>query len=300
MAAQTYAFSGPNVRPYQNFTGRSRTTYIANSNGVWNNVSLLDQPDFVAAGFIPANSSDVACNLTATTDPGSTNDSSQGYSPNSTWFNTTTGRAWICVVSTVNAAQWALAVVPGVGVEPSSNLEQFGSGTGTVLAEGNIYRLVSGSGVTPTGTGVDNVLAVYSLPANSFDGIGNRGLTLTAAGAFGSDGNNKRVKIIFNPSAAVVGSTVSGGTTIADTGTVATNGGGWNLQGSIFKYGVAGSNTQIAVNNSAQAGGAVSPLLASGAITAVETAPILMCVTGNAAVSTGDIILYWFEINAMN
>lgn len=185
---------------------------------------------------------------------------------------------------------------------PSTVTEQFGSSTATMLEEGNINRQVSasGSGVSPGATGADNVLAVYTIPANAFD-VSGRGVTITAQGSFGATGNNKRIKIIFNPASAVVGSTVgASGTTIADTGTVATNGGGWSLQGSVFKYGAAGSNTQLGLHQQAQVGGAVSALLAPANITATESGAILVAVTGNATTATSDIVLNFIEVNAMN
>lgn len=45
-------------------------------------------------------------NPNATTDPGATNDSSQGYATGSTWTNTTGQRSWVCVNATLGAAVW--------------------------------------------------------------------------------------------------------------------------------------------------------------------------------------------------
>jgi hypothetical protein len=239
-------------------------------------------------------------NTTATTDPGVSNDNTQGYFVGSIWVNTTNGRVWLAQAVGTGAAAWALAVVPGTGVEPASNLEQFGASAGTMLSEGNINRQVSSAGVQPGATGADNVLAAYSLSANSFD-VANRGITISAAGSFGATGNNKRVKLIVNPATAVVGSTVgAGGTTICDTGTVATNGTGWQLQGSVFKYGSGGSNTQIGIHNQAQVGAAVASMLAPSLITATESGAILIAVTGNATTAASDIVFNWLEVNAMN
>ena len=56
----------------------------------------------------------------------------------------------------------------------------------------NILRLVSSPGISPGATGADNVLAVFSLPGNSFDVLG-RGLNITAAGKFATTANNKTV-----------------------------------------------------------------------------------------------------------
>ncbi|MCC6953638.1 MAG: hypothetical protein IT290_05935, partial [Deltaproteobacteria bacterium] len=45
-------------------------------------------------------------NFAATTDPGATNDSSQGYSVGSRWLNTSSNEEFICVVSSAAAAVW--------------------------------------------------------------------------------------------------------------------------------------------------------------------------------------------------
>ncbi len=242
-----------------------------------------------------------SANLTATTDPGVGNDSTQGYVVGSRWINTSASRMWVCQSSAAGAAVWILTgVVPGVGVEPASMLTQFGGGTASFPEEGNVNRQISSAGVNPGTTGADNVLAFYSLPASSFD-VSGRGIQVTAAGSFGATGNNKRIKIIFNPATAVVGSTVGGGgTTVADTGTVATNGGGWSLSANIFKYGATGSNTQIGIHNQAQIGAATAALLAPSLITATESGAILIAVTGNATTAASDIVFNWLEINAMN
>jgi hypothetical protein len=244
--------------------------------------------------------SSAAGNNVATTDPGVGNDNTQGYTVGSIWVNTANGRVWLAQSVATGAAAWALAVVPGTGVEPSNNLEQFGAGTGTMLSEGNIFRQISSAGVSPGATGADNVLAVFVIPANSFD-VANRGITITAQGKFGATANSKDVKIIFNPSTAAVGSTVgAGGTTISDSGVVVTNGGGWSLQANVFKYGAAGSNTQIGLHQQAQVGAAVAAMLAPSLITAVESATILVAVTGNATTATSDLVFNFLEVNAMN
>lgn len=177
--------------------------------------------------------------------------------------------------------------------------EFFGNGSAAFGLEGNISCQPS-AGVSPAATAADNVLAVFSIPANSFDQAG-RGIAVVAAGAFAATANNKRVKIIIGAAAAVVGSTIgSGGTTIADTGTVATNGAGFQLQASVFKYGAAGSNTQTSVHNQAQMGSANAALLSPSALTLAENLPILVAVTGNAATATTDIVLNLLEVNATN
>ena len=175
-----------------------------------------------------------------------------------------------------------------------------GATNGAFNEAGNLNVQISSAGVSPGATAADNVIAVATLPANVFNAA-NRGILISAAGSFAATANNKRVKIIVNPATAVVGSTVgTGGTTICDTGTVATNGAGWQLQGSVFKYGIAGSNTQIGIHNQAQIGAAVASMLAPSLITATESGAILVAITGNATTATTDIVFNWLEISAMN
>ena len=260
-------------------------------------------PMVSAAGPAGTYLADVVDNLSATTDPGVSNDQTQGYQPGSVWLNLSAGREWTCVGNAVGAAVWSFAgTVPFTGSEPSGIQAQFGSGAGTFPTEGNVNRQVVAAGVSPGGTGSDYVLAVYSMPANSFDGVANtnRGITVTASGSFAANGNTKRVKIFYNCTTAVVGSAATGGTAIADTAAVTTNGGGWQLQASVFKYGTANSNTQMAIHNQAQIGGAVAALLAPQLLTATENAAILIAVTGNATTTATDIVYNWAEVNAMN
>lgn len=46
------------------------------------------------------------CNYTAITDPGITNDSTQGYSTGSRWLNTVSASEFVCVSAGVGAAVW--------------------------------------------------------------------------------------------------------------------------------------------------------------------------------------------------
>ncbi len=216
---------------------------------------------------------------------------------NSVWV----GQVTYTVSSTVTILGVGTFFDGGSGYLSSALSTQFGSGTATFFGEGNISRLVSATGVSPGGTAADNVIATYTLPANSFDGIGNRGLRINAAGTFGANGNNKRIKVMFNPASATLGSTVgASGTTCVDTGTLTTSGGGWVVTGAVFKYGAAVSNTQICMNLGSMAGtshlGTAAPALA----TASETGGIFIAVTGNASTSTSDIMLNWFEVNVVN
>jgi hypothetical protein len=240
-------------------------------------------------------------NLTATTDPTAANDSTQGYGIGSVWINTTIWRVWECMSAAVGAAVWSFSgsAYSNGGSNPAAEVTQFGLGAALMGEEGNIARQISAAGISPAATGSDYVLAVYSMPANSFD-VAGRGVNLLSMGSFGATANNKRLKLIFNATTAVVGSVVTGGITVCDTGVVATNANGWCLEANVFKYGATGSNTQIGIHQSAQTGNTVSALLAPTLITAAENAPILIAVTGNATTAANDIVFSFLEVNAMN
>lgn len=241
-------------------------------------------------------------NMTATTDPGPTNDSSQGYQLGAIWFNTAAGfkRKWVCLDNTAGAAKWIFlgADYASGGTDPASEGTTFGGGTATIAQQGNIFRSVS-SGVQCSGSNAAYVIGVYSIPGNSFDVIG-RGVQVTAAGSFGGNTNSKRVQIIANPTAAVIGSIIQGGTVIADTGLVTTNGSGWSVQAEIYKYGIPGSNTQIGVMTAGQAGSTVAPLLATQLLTATESGAILVAVVGTCGTAANDIMLNLFAVDALD
>lgn len=157
-------------------------------------------------------------------------------------------------------------------------------------------RQVSSAGVNPGATGADNVLAVYSLPAGALD-LAKRGIIIEAWGSYAATANNKRVKLIFNPATAVVGSTVgAGGTTLADGGTVATNNGAWLLSGNVTKYGANGSNTQLCTCNGAISAATPAALSLPALATATESGAILIAVTGNATTAATDIAFNQLDV----
>jgi hypothetical protein len=181
-------------------------------------------------------------------------------------------------------------------------------GVGPVLYD-EAYALASA--VSPAATGADNVIGSYSLPAGFFDAaplsstiatgtvVNTAGIFIRVVGRFAATANNKTVKIIFNPTTAVVGSTVgSGGTTLVSSGVVAINNLGFVLEAWVRKVGANDSNSQVGGQLFAQVGATfVSPPITQ-AIAAVENAAILIAVTGNAATATSDILLDHFYITA--
>ena len=182
-----------------------------------------------------------------------------------------------------------------------NKISRVGQSTAFINEMGALVRTALGTAISPGATGADNVLAVYSIPALLFDQAG-RGIRVKAAGSFATGTNTKQVKIIFNPSTAVVGSTVgSGGTVIADTGSYSTTGTpGFSLEGLVVKYGALASNTQWAMQLDARVAatnpGVAAPVLA----TATESAAILVAVTGNAGTTATDILLSFFEVLGLN
>lgn len=202
--------------------------------------------------------------------------------------------------TTIISTAWTLTRSTGVLVLASSTQTAAGGSAGTFGDEGNINRQISSTGITPGTTAAqDTVLATYTLPASAFDQSG-RGISITAAGSFAANADSKDVKIFYNCTTAVVGSAVTGGTVIADSGAVTTNGGGWELSANVFKYGAAASNTQIAIHSQAQTGGTVSALLAPQLVTAVESGGIIIAVTGRNVTSANDCVFNWLEVNFMN
>jgi hypothetical protein len=153
--------------------------------------------------------------------------------------------------------------------------------------------------VAPGATGADNVVGVITIPANylAFNG---QGIEVTASGNFAVNANNKRIKLWFNATTAVVGSTITGGTLLADTGVVATSGVGWLVQGGVFKRGSLGANTQTTESIGAVSGGTHDGVVINVDTTAVETAPILCAVTINNTTTVTDAVMSEFEVDAWN
>ncbi len=188
------------------------------------------------------------------------------------------------------------------GFLPNDTGAQAGGGgqTTPVKVSGNLGAPVAPTGgLAPAGTGADYVVGVLTVPAGAFDQAG-RQLDIFANGSFAANGDTKTVKLIANPTAAVVGSAVSGGTTFATTGAVTTNGAGWSLSGSIVKTGANGSNTQNGIHAAAQCGAAVQSLAEPQALTMNEAAAITIAVTINCATAASDAALWlaqpqWFN-----
>ncbi|NKI68958.1 hypothetical protein GN109_05960 [Collimonas pratensis] len=152
---------------------------------------------------------------------------------------------------------------------------------GSVRTCGNVSVQVSAAGLGNGADTTDDVLFTYALPANSLDAAG-RQLTITAAGKFAANGNNKRIKVWFGTTTQTVGAAVVGGTVIADSAVQTTNGGGWAASVQVQKYGVSGSNTQISTCAQIAAGASHLGTSAPVALTSAENAVINITITGSS------------------
>lgn len=184
---------------------------------------------------------------------------------------------------------------------PDDTAFQYG-GSSPVLTGGpivliNKQNFAQSAPVNPAATGADNVLAVYTIPAGFFNSSG-RAVKIHASGSVANNANTKTLKLIFNPSTAVVGSTVgSGGVTIATTGAYSTAlASGWTMIAGVVKDGAAGTNTQTSFCADVRIGATSPNPTVPQAITATESGAILVCVTGNAATTASDIGLNLFVV----
>jgi hypothetical protein len=180
------------------------------------------------------------------------------------------------------------------------NQQMTGGASGVQFGgQGNLNAQTTQPGKSPAATGGDIVMQVYTLPANFFDQA-NRQLEIWASGSFAANGHTKECKIFFNCTTAVVGSAVTGGTAIADTGASTGNNVGWELQAIVSKYGLPGSNTQIYQEQGTVVGTTHGGCGLPGTLTATENGAILIAVTGNATTTATDILLNFFATNALN
>lgn len=143
----------------------------------------------------------------------------------------------------------------------------------------------------------DTVLFTATLPANAFDLFG-RQVTITAGGSFAANGNNKRVQIYIGSDAQTVGSAIvtTATTSIASTGTLTTNSGGWIAGALLTKK--AAANTQRALNLGIQAGTSHLGTTAPVDLTLTEANPIVISITG-ASQTTGaanDVVGATFDL----
>ena len=165
---------------------------------------------------------------------------------------------------------------------------------GTVKESGNLWNQTPQGGLAPAAAAGNYIVALATVPASAFSAAGKT-ITISAQGNFAANANNKTISIVVNPTAPAVGSVVSGGTTIASTGTVATNGSAWEIGCDIVKTGALGSNTQSALHFAAQVGAVVAALTQCQSLTLAENAAITVAVVINNATAASDSTLWNFQ-----
>lgn len=115
--------------------GLSGAKYVADAQGMIN-PTALDFVPLLNAGFtIPGTAAGVLNNLTATTDPGATNDNTQDYGPGSIWLNTTLSRLWSCVSAATGAAVWVSETGGGVSSPAVTAFNGGGQASATALTQ---------------------------------------------------------------------------------------------------------------------------------------------------------------------
>lgn len=188
----------------------------------------------------------------------------------------------------------------------------FGGSGLAFFEEGNLYRNIGNPIAGNAADTTDDIIGGFQLPAGSFDASG-RGLNITAQGKSGATANNKKMRLWVNPTmsgqtvnsdGSISGGTVTGagsGVMLIDTGVTTINAKGWGLYGNLFKYGVAGANTQYFQGNTildTTHGGLLTPTF----LTLTESAAINIVVTGSSSTTgaASDVLLNFLEINAMN
>jgi hypothetical protein len=190
-------------------------------------------------------------NLTATTNPVVTNDSTEGYAVGSMWENTTTGRVFICIGNTASAAVWR-------------ELVQVNGTSNAIIPEVN----------ATTDLGTPSFRFQDAFLSGGFSATGNSSI----GGTFTALGTTTLPNVVLGASSGNAGSMngVSVGATNpqAITGTVITSNSGFvgDINGSVTGNVTASSGTSSFTNISA-----------SGTITGDVTGDI----TGNVTAATG-------------
>jgi hypothetical protein len=175
------------------------------------------------------------------------------------------------------------------GVALGSAVTGLARSGGTVSVQTNTSN--SALAATPT------VLYTFALPANAFD-VANRQVNLAAAGTFAANANAKTIQIYVGPDVQTPGSAVvtTSTTSIATSGVVNTNGGGWTAQASVVKLGANGANTQRGVNQGVVAGSVHTGTQAPVALTIPENAPIYITVTATTPTAAADAVGQFFDL----
>lgn len=211
------------------------------------------------------------------------------------------------------AALIAMGCAPVPGTLPASLKMQFGgaaigAGFDSFALDGNLHRIIGNPVAANAADTTDDILDGFVLPANAFDQA-RRGMLLRFAGKFAANGNNKRVKVFFNPTMSgqtvtngvIAGGTVTAGTAAFDSGVLTDNAAGFWIEGALFKYGAAGSNTQAAFFQSIH--GATHAGIALPTFPTLNEAAAINCVITGSSPTTGaasDVALNFAAFQAFN
>lgn len=101
-------------------------------------------------------------NLGAATDPGATNDISQGYTVGSVWVNSTGQRSWTCIDSTAGAAVWIQSGQVGGDLIAPAGSQAIVTGGAAAATNGNGSSVVL-TGGAKDGTGINGGVKLESL-----------------------------------------------------------------------------------------------------------------------------------------
>lgn len=135
------------------------------------------------SGYLPPNHGGVGGrnNTSATTDPQSINDTSDGYAVGSLWFNVLTDRAFICRSNAPSAADWAeiLIIPPNNVISPKiTNTVDLGSGDNQfkdlfVDGIGRIDTIFADNISTTANLGVSGLATITNLTATGSVNLGS-------------------------------------------------------------------------------------------------------------------------------
>lgn len=174
-------------------------------------------------GDVPANLA-FTNNFAATTNPGVSNDSSQGYTPGSVWVNVTGQTSWVCVSNGVGAAVWVQSSSAG------EQNAQFTAPQGAATSVGGTAKLVGGAGGATSGNGGPSQVTGGAGTAGNGNG-GSAVLTGGAKNGTGIAGGVRAESIFIRQIGAPAAKTTSGlltGAEVAGGMITVTQGGGAN------------------------------------------------------------------------
>lgn len=142
-------------------------------------------PGFLHLASNGANVSILKHNLSATTDPTTGSDDTQGYEPGSLWVNVTLDKVFFCADNGTGAAIW---VQVSGGGSMSSFLIDADSGTPESISDGQTLTIAGGTGISTTVSATDTVTVDLDTPVAVANG--GTGANLSAGG-----GANQVVKM---------------------------------------------------------------------------------------------------------